>query len=505
MRSMNEYTHKNRVAAEKPTVSVVITCYNYAQYLPTCIESVLSQTFNDFEVIVVDDGSTDNTCDVLKPYLNDPRIRYVRQENSGQAKAKNNGIHHSRGRFVAFLDADDFWAPTKLERQINFFQDERVGVVYSRYRFVNEDGNILNSYKLGKYLQPREGMVTRYLVFDNFVPFSSSVVRKEVFERVGVFDETLRMGIDWDLWLRASVHFQFKYVDEYLLFYRVGHQGQMSRNVEMRHTASDHILDRFIHEHPDMISPAQKQQIMHYTFMNRGNHHRMKDELDESTKYFLRAMVVWPFSLQPFGFLMRNSFLWLTGSSYEEYHRYITTIMGDLHRYNPDERQLISHILLVPGYRYTFFMRLAGYLRKLKNPTARVGHMLARILMIRTGVRYGIDIPYNTEIDDGLYIGHHGGIVVSHETKIGRNCNINQGVTIGKTYGGKHPGTPIIGNNVYLGPGSKVIGGITIGDNVMVGANAVVTSPVPDNAVVVGVPARVVSFKGSFDYVINRV
>ena len=94
---------------------------------------------------------------------------------------------------------------------------------------------------------------------------------------------------------------------------------------------------------------------------------------------------------------------------------------------------------------------------------------------------------------------------MSPDARIGRNCNINHGVTIGTTYGGKFPGTPVIGDNVYLGPGSKVIGGITIGNNVAIGANAVVTAPVPDNAVAVGVPARVVSDKGSVDYIVNTV
>jgi serine O-acetyltransferase len=118
-------------------------------------------------------------------------------------------------------------------------------------------------------------------------------------------------------------------------------------------------------------------------------------------------------------------------------------------------------------------------------------------------VKYGISIPYNTHIGPGLYIGHHGGIVINDKVVIGRDCNINHEVTIGVKYGGRNPGVPAIGDRVYLGPGSKVIGGICLGNDVAVGANSVVVDPVPDFSVVAGIPARVISSKGSSDYVVN--
>jgi serine O-acetyltransferase len=125
------------------------------------------------------------------------------------------------------------------------------------------------------------------------------------------------------------------------------------------------------------------------------------------------------------------------------------------------------------------------------------------MLLRRYRYKFGISIPYNTDIGPGFYIGHFGGIVVNSEAAIGKNCNINPAVTIGTTYGGKYPGTPRILNNVYLGPGSKIIGGITIGNNAAIGANCVVTESIPDNAVAVGVPGKVFSLKGSANYIIN--
>lgn len=130
-------------------------------------------------------------------------------------------------------------------------------------------------------------------------------------------------------------------------------------------------------------------------------------------------------------------------------------------------------------------------------------YVFCRLRLRRLQFKYGISLPYNTEIGNGLYIGHYGGIVINHETVIGKNFNLNQGVTIGATYGGKFPGTPKIGDNVYVGPGSFIIGGIEIGHNVAIGANTVVSKPVPDNGVVAGAPGEVISYKGSGNYVVN--
>lgn len=132
-------------------------------------------------------------------------------------------------------------------------------------------------------------------------------------------------------------------------------------------------------------------------------------------------------------------------------------------------------------------------------------YVIFRLILRRLEFKYGISIPYNTEIGPGFYIGHFGGIVVNYEAVIGSNCNINHGVTLGKTYGAKHPGTPRIKDKVYLGPGCKVIGGTNVGCRAAIGANSVVTGDVPDDAVVVGIPGMCISSKGSSDYVVNTV
>lgn len=156
---------------------------------------------------------------------------------------------------------------------------------------------------------------------------------------------------------------------------------------------------------------------------------------------------------------------------------------------------------LVPGFKYTFWMRLARHLRRRR--IWRPWHYLCRAILHWHAVKYGISIPYNTRIGPGLYIGHYGGIVVNEAVVIGRDCNINHGATLGAKYGGKNPGVPVIGDRSFLGPGCVVIGGITLGHDVAVGANAVVIDSVPDRGVVAGVPARLASEGGSAEYVVH--
>ncbi len=155
---------------------------------------------------------------------------------------------------------------------------------------------------------------------------------------------------------------------------------------------------------------------------------------------------------------------------------------------------------LVPGFRFMFWLRLAAMTRT-SGGLWRVAHAVARLMHRRLRFKFGISIPYTTQIGPGFYIGHFGGIVINEAVRIGRNCNISHGVTIGQTNRGQRRGVPEIGEGVYLGPGAVLVGAICIGNGCAVGANAVVTRDLCDNAVAVGNPARVISTAGSAGYV----
>src|SRR5579864_1281079 len=208
-----------------PRVSISMANYNYGRFLKAAIDSVLRQTVSDWELIIVDDGSTDDSREVIQPYLADPRISFHPLRHLGQAKAKNAGIDMGCGEFTAFLDADDLWAPTKLEKQLALFNREPdLGLVYTRRTLIDETGKEL------PFRQPKlpRGQVLQDLLSDNFICFSSVVVRREVLEHVGTFDPGLDLAIDYDLWLRIAKHYAMDYVDESLTHYRTGH-GNLSR------------------------------------------------------------------------------------------------------------------------------------------------------------------------------------------------------------------------------------------------------------------------------------
>ena len=198
-----------------PTVSVVIPTYNRDEVLGHSIDSVLAQTYEDFELIVVDDGSTDDTQAVCKAYEDD-RLTYLRQANEGAAVARNTGIERARGEFVAFQDSDDVWHPEKLRKQMQVFEEGAadVGVVYTGFWRVADDGR---TYVPGPGIEPKEGNVHQALLGQNFVSTQVAVVRKRCFETAGVFDERLPRFQDWELWLRLSKHFAFGLVDEPLV------------------------------------------------------------------------------------------------------------------------------------------------------------------------------------------------------------------------------------------------------------------------------------------------
>jgi len=185
------------------------------------------------------------------------------------------------------------------------------------------------------------------------------------------------------------------------------------------------------------------------------------------------------------------------------YTRYL--IKSDLYRYigRTSYKDFLHELSTRPGFQYSFWMRICAYLSAKKSSIFKMMFIVSRIFLRHYRYKYQIDIPYTTSIGPGLCIAHFSAIIVSPETKIGKNLTIFQGVTIGKAARGRRAGAPIIGNNVYVAPGAKIFGKIVIGDNVVVGANSVVPKNIENNAVVGGVPMRVLSYKGADGYV-NR-
>jgi glycosyltransferase involved in cell wall biosynthesis len=211
-----------------PRVSVIIPAYNAAEFIGEALDSVGAQTFRDFEVLVIDDGSTDGTADIAEAY-GDP-VRVMRTSNHGAARARNTGVAAATGELVAFLDADDIWEPDKLARQVVAIRAERRFVYCDTLSFGLQT---MSGMRMSGGGTLPSGNILVDLVQNNFVATSTVLIDREVVQRAGGFDVDLRVGEDWMLWLRAARLTEASYVPAVLVRYRI-HAGSMGSDLDAR-------------------------------------------------------------------------------------------------------------------------------------------------------------------------------------------------------------------------------------------------------------------------------
>ena len=211
-----------------PKVSVLIPAYNAMDFLPDTVSSALAQTYQDFELIIINDGSTDNIT-AWANSLSDPRVRLISQENTGLSGARNTGLACAKGEYIAFLDADDLWLPTKLEKQVRQLDNNpAVGLVYSWVSLIDETG-VEQGKQRKNYVR---GNVWVDLTIHNIIECGSvALVRRTCFDKVGTFDATLPFSCseDWDMWLRIAAHYDFELIEEPLILYRCHSNNLSSR------------------------------------------------------------------------------------------------------------------------------------------------------------------------------------------------------------------------------------------------------------------------------------
>ena len=212
------------IQAKHPLVSVIIPTYNRGWILKEAIDSVLAQDFADYELIVVDDGSSDNTPDVLDAYGS--AIRILRQSNRGVSAARNFGIRESSGGLIAFLDSDDLWLPQKLSRQVDFFAGHsRAMICQTEERWIRNGSRVNPKKRHQKF----SGMIFERSLELCLVSPSAVMLRRSLFDTVGIFDESLPACEDYDLWLRVSCRYPVYLIDTALIVKRGGHDDQLSR------------------------------------------------------------------------------------------------------------------------------------------------------------------------------------------------------------------------------------------------------------------------------------
>lgn len=215
-----------------PRISILLTCYNHLRYLPACVEGIRAQTMRDYEIIAIDDGSTDGSREWLAAQHDIPDPIF-NAHNLGTYASLNVALARASGEFIAVLNDDDLWAPTKLERQLEWFERfPKVGLVHTDGTFIDGDGKPFEGEPLGfSFPKTETGNLLLGLVYANKIIASAALVRRECFDRLGGFNEAYFGSGDWEMWLRVAEAYDVGFVPERLTFYRV-HGGNASHKLD---------------------------------------------------------------------------------------------------------------------------------------------------------------------------------------------------------------------------------------------------------------------------------
>jgi glycosyltransferase involved in cell wall biosynthesis len=240
-----------------PQISVVIPAFNSAATIRATIASVLNQTFTDWELIIIDDGSQDATLAIAQSFL-DTRIQVFSYPNAGSSASRNRGIGHAAGQYVAFLDADDLWTPDKLEAQFQALQaNPDAAVAYSWTHSIDESDHFL---RRGSYLSANGHVYAKLLLVDFIESGSNPLILKQALLETGGFDVSLRFVEDWDMWLRLAKHYQFVCVPSPQVQYRIS-RTSMSSNVRSMASASLQIIEQAFVQSAESVQHLKEASI----------------------------------------------------------------------------------------------------------------------------------------------------------------------------------------------------------------------------------------------------
>lgn len=253
-------------------VSVIVPCFNQAAYVAKAVGSALASSHRLLEVIVVDDGSSDDPASALRIFADDPRLRLLRQPNAGVAAARNLAIAQARGDWFHFLDADDWIDPDMLSSLVaEFAADPRLGMAYCDITHVDDAGHRVDDYSVGHAREELDGDLLPSLLLGGYFPPVCMVVSRKAIDAAGNFDPPLGGCCDWDLWARiAALGFTARYVDRKLAFYRL-HDSSMSQDVAHMTRTMRHALEKLLRHYPDRAAEAIHALIHRTEALFRSN------------------------------------------------------------------------------------------------------------------------------------------------------------------------------------------------------------------------------------------
>jgi len=269
-----------------PKVSVIIPAYNAMTYLPETLESVLNQRFTDFEVLIINDGSSDGIVEWASG-IKDSRVKLISQANQGLPGARNTGIWHSQGEYLAFLDADDIWESSKLAKQVKCLDKNLdIGMVSSWISTIDPNGNLINIYRNYQF-----GNELKRELFRSNIIFcgSTPLVRRMCFEKVGFFERSLKSAEDWDMWLRIAIYYSICVIQEPLVRYR-RHPNSMSTKQRIMLQEVDRVMERSFQSAPQGFQNLKGIGSSHISIMYAWEY-IAKDDVHEAYWFAKQAFI----------------------------------------------------------------------------------------------------------------------------------------------------------------------------------------------------------------------
>jgi glycosyltransferase involved in cell wall biosynthesis len=293
----------------KPLVSILMPVYNCAEYIEAAIQSCLSQTYENFEIIIIDDGSTDETSSIIHSFSGQDNFMALRQTNAGRGAACNKGIKTAKGSLISFCDADDLLHDKKLELQANvMIKYPEIGLLHTARTAINNTGEDI-SHPHARDNRIEIYKATQNLFHRNYICGPTVMIRSECFDEAGYFDESLEQNEDHDLYLRMSLAYKFGYLNQETYKYRK-HDGQITQKRQQRESYKEHVLKQFVKRHPNAVTKNDMNIAFANIHKSRG-HELLKNDKDPvaARREFLKSLQYRPISASVWFRLIKSFFV----------------------------------------------------------------------------------------------------------------------------------------------------------------------------------------------------